>query len=180
MPTLKTIALSLAATAAVTGGLLFPADPSEASRPDRQTEKRTLAFIHAVEREDLAAVAGLQHPDIVWTHPVTMTGSPEPDPVITGRDEVLGYLGGLFGRMAEIGFVDTRVSVTNDGRVSFVEADGDFTMADDRRRPYRNVYLIRLEWTRNGKLLRVDEYYNPIIACQTFENPTCRRALTAG
>jgi ketosteroid isomerase-like protein len=79
--------------------------------------------------------------------------------------------------MSQIKFVDTRVAVTDRGTVSFVEADGDFTTADGR--PYRNVYVMRFEWTPDGRILRADEYYNPIIACQTFENPACDRSATA-
>jgi hypothetical protein len=56
--------------------------------------------------------------------------------------------------------------------VSFVEADGDFTAADGR--PYPNVYVFRLEWTPDGRILRADDYYNPVTVCKNFpENPLC-------
>jgi ketosteroid isomerase-like protein len=176
--TLKTIALSLTTAATLTGGLLLSAGQGGASQPEWQTKKRTLAFLQAVEGENLAAVARFQHPDIVLTHPLTMSGSQEPDPVFTGRDEALGYLRGLFAGMSQIRFADTRVAVTDKGTVSFVEADGDFITADGR--PYRNVYVMRFEWTPDGRILRADEYYNPIIACQVLESPACDRSATAG
>ena len=167
---LKTIAVSLAA--AVTGGLLFTTGQSEASGPEQHTEKRTLAFIRALEREDLAAVARFQHPEIVLTHPITFSGNQEPDIVFTGHEETLGYFRGMFADMAEIDFDDTRVSVTEGGTASFVQTTGDFTAADGR--PYRNVYLSRLEWTPDGRLKNIDDYYNPITVCKNFpENPLC-------
>lgn len=171
MPNLRTITLSLATAAAVACGLLLTAGEGEAGRPQRDTEQRTLAFLEAVEREDLTAVARFQHPDITLTHPLAMSGGQQPDVVFNGREEALGYVRGLFAGMSRIRFVNLRIAVTNGGKVSFAEADGDFVTADGR--PYRNVYVIRIEWSRDGRALRVDEYYNPIIACRTFQEPSC-------
>jgi ketosteroid isomerase-like protein len=180
VPTLKTVALSLATAAAVTvtGGLLLTADQGEASRPDRQTEKRTLAWMQAVERTDLEAVAEFQHADIVLTQPMTFDGSQEPILVGAGRDQVLGYFRSVFARTPRIDFFDTRISVTHGGNVSFVETKGDFTAADGRA--YRNVYVWRLDWTADGRLLRIADYYNPVILCDTWpENPSCDLFATA-
>jgi ketosteroid isomerase-like protein len=67
--------------------------------------------------------------------------------------------------------VDLRVSSTADGRSSFVQFDGDFRTADGR--PYRNVYIWRLDWHR-GQLTTLEEYANPITYCQTFPGtPGC-------
>jgi ketosteroid isomerase-like protein len=136
------------------------------------TYRRTQDYLHAVEREDLAAVADLQSPQVTLTHPITFSGNQQPDAVFVGSEQVLGYLRGLFGLMSRIHFTDVRVGVVAGGRQSFVETLGDFVTADGR--PYRNVYVLRFDWGADGRIVRAAEYYNPITFCQTFPtSPTC-------
>lgn len=132
------------------------------------TADRTRTYLAALERKDLPALAAMTDPAVSLTMPLSFTGAPEPEARFTGKDEVLGYFTGVTENMARIRFADVRVSVTTDGGTSFVQAHGDFTVADGR--PYRNVYVLRLDWD-GERVARVEEYANPITFCTTFGQP---------
>lgn len=137
-----------------------------------RTHGWTQGYLAAIEREDMRYLARRQHPDAVLVHPISFSGRQEPDAVFTGSDQTQQYLRGLFDAMSRIEFVEPDISVTDGGRISFVAARGDFVTADGRA--YRNVYLLRLKWTRDGRVIHADEYYNPITYCQTFpQYPAC-------
>ncbi|ASO20288.1 ketosteroid isomerase-like protein [Actinoalloteichus hoggarensis] len=170
----RSITMVIAGLAVLTSAVLSinPGTPAaEAGASDeRQTERRTRAFVTALEAKDQAAVVAMLDRNVELTVALSFSGEPEPAGRFAGETEVLGYLTGVFTNMAAIAFVDERVSVTSDGRTSFLQATGDFTTADGR--PYRNVYVFRLDW-HEGRLVRIEEYGNPITYCQTFGDPDC-------
>lgn len=61
--------------------------------------------------------------------------------------------------------------MTADGTTSISEAKGDFVTADGR--PYRNVYVFRLDW-HHGRVTAGVEYANPATICATFALPDCQ------
>jgi ketosteroid isomerase-like protein len=167
--------------AAVTAALAFAATTSAASAsgPVRGSgdgssahdiEGRTRAFISAIERKDLAAVSALLDSDSTLTLPLSFSGRHEDAARFTGQVEVLEYVKSAFTIMGRIDFVNVRVSVTADGKSSFVQADGNFTTADGR--PYANVYVYHFEW-RDGRMVKGAEYANPVTFCDTFGAPGC-------
>jgi ketosteroid isomerase-like protein len=58
------------------------------------------------------------------------------------------------------------MSIANEGRTIFVECRGGARMKSGRQ--YRNRYLMRFDF-RDGKILRLREYYNPIATAYAFE-----------
>ncbi|PXY37736.1 nuclear transport factor 2 family protein [Prauserella flavalba] len=158
-----TLSLGTAATAGGRGELDQPRE--------RLTERRTQEFLHALEREDVAALTAMVTADVTLTHPITFSGNQEPDGAYVGRAQVAGYFQQVADTMGRIEFTGERISVMAGGETSIVEAKGDFLTADGR--PYRNVYLFRLDWER-GRIADVAEYGNPITYCQTFPvAPVC-------
>lgn len=134
------------------------------------TEGRTRAFLSAIERKDLAAVSALLDSDSTLTLPLSFSGRQEDAARFTGKTEVLEYVRNAFTIMGRIDFVNVKVSVTADGKASFVQADGNFTTADGR--PYNNVYIYHFEW-RDGRMVKGAEYANPVTFCDTFGAPGC-------
>jgi ketosteroid isomerase-like protein len=159
----------IAAAAVALGAAALPStgDASAEGR-ERATRERTHQFLRAFERRDLAAVTSMLRADATLVHPITFSGGQEPEARFVGREQVLGYFRGAFALMGRVDFRSERVSVADRGRTSFVQTLGDFTTADGR--PYRNVYLFRLDW-RSGRIASGEEYYNPVTFSQTFGPP---------
>ncbi|MFC4013860.1 nuclear transport factor 2 family protein [Nonomuraea purpurea] len=135
------------------------------------TERRTAAFMEALERKNLTALSALLDPDVTMTLPLSFSGRKEDAARFTGKAEVLGYAKNAFAMFGKINFVNKKVTVSKDGKSSFVQADGDFTTADGK--PYRNVYVYHFEW-RDGRVIRSAEYGNPVTFCATFPaTPGC-------
>ncbi|MDX3107530.1 nuclear transport factor 2 family protein [Nonomuraea angiospora] len=147
----------------------FPASASASSRA-QDTEQRTKALILAFERKDLQAVSALFDADATLTLPLSFTGRREDAAHFTGKTEALAYVKNAFTIMGRIDFVNVKVSVSADGKESFVQANGDFTTADGR--PYQNVYVYHFEW-RGGRVVKGLEYGNPVTFCNTFGAPGC-------
>jgi ketosteroid isomerase-like protein len=159
-------ALALAATACSGGGPIEPGPPPGAA--EAAAEERTRRFVEAVERKDLPAVSAMLDPGVTLVQPMTFSGNQEPDFAVAGRDQVEAYFREVFTTMGTVAFVDRRVSVVPGGGTSFFQANGDFTTADGR--PYRNVYLFRLDW-RDGLVVSGEEYGNPVTFTRTFGSP---------
>jgi ketosteroid isomerase-like protein len=161
-------AIGTAASAATSASTPVPG--SGGQKGGHGAEVRTRAFMSAIERKDLAAVAALLDSDSTLTLPMSFSGRQEDAARFTGKTEVLGYIQNAFTIMGRIDFVNVRVSVTADGKTSFVQADGNFTTADGR--PYKNVYIHHFEW-RDGRMVKGAEYGNPVTFCDTFGAPGC-------
>ncbi|MGP3910388.1 nuclear transport factor 2 family protein [Nonomuraea sp. 10N515B] len=141
------------------------------ARDNGGTERRTAAFISALEREDLATVSALLDPDATLTLPLSFSGRREDASRFTGKEQVLGYVKNAFALFGRIDLVNVKTSVSAAGTTSFVQADGDFTTADGR--PYRNVYVYAFEW-RAGRMVKGAEYANPVTFWATFPTtPGC-------
>lgn len=160
--------------AILAAGTLVAVAPASAGEhrggAEQRTAARTHAFLAALERKDLRTVAAMTGERATLTVSLSFSGAQEPAGRFTGKDEVLGYVRGVFTTMAVVDFTDERVSVTGDGRTSFVQANGRFTAADGR--PYHNVYVFRYDW-RDGRIAGVEEYANPVTFCTTFGHPDC-------
>lgn len=137
---------------------------------EQRTAARTHAFLAALEHKDLPAVAAMIDGNATLTVSLSFSGAQEPAGRFAGREQVLGYVEGVFTNMAVVDFTDKRVSVTDDGKTSFVQANGRFTTADGR--PYHNVYVFRYDW-RDGRVVGAEEYANPVTFCATFGHPDC-------
>ncbi|MEU6643135.1 nuclear transport factor 2 family protein [Saccharomonospora sp. NPDC046836] len=161
----------IAATLAVTiaAGMGFDSAPASAG-PKQRAEESTRAFLAALERKDVAAVNATIDKDATLTIPLSFSGAQQPEAHFVGKEQVAGYIGQVFATMETIRFTDVRVSVTDRGRTAFVQANGDFTTADGRS--YRNVYVFRHDW-KNGRIVRTEEYGNPVTFCKTFGGPNC-------
>jgi ketosteroid isomerase-like protein len=65
-----------------------------------------------------------------------------------------------------IRIADIEMSDTNEGRTIFLECRGGGRMSNGRM--YSNRYVMRFDF-RNGKILRLREYYNPIATAYAFD-----------
>jgi ketosteroid isomerase-like protein len=139
-------------------------------RAERDTLRRTQQFLDRFEQKDTEAIAATLHPEVAFTHPLSLSGKRTDAARWQGKDAVLGYLGGAFTKMDRVRFINQRLSVAAGGETAFVQADGDLTTADGR--PYQNVYVFRIDW-RDGRIIAIEEYANPLTFCQTFTNPLC-------
>lgn len=165
--------------ATTVGGFAMSSTPASAGpqwgahgggKAEGRTEARTQALVAALERKDLEAVTALIHEQATLTVPLSFSGAPEPAGRFVGKEQVLGYVQGVFTNMAVVDFADVRITVTDNGKTSFVQAKGQFTVADGR--PYHNVYVFRYDW-QHGRVISIEEYANPVTYCATFDNPDC-------
>ncbi|MFF0726188.1 nuclear transport factor 2 family protein [Streptomyces sp. NPDC004134] len=138
--------------------------------PETGTKGQTREFVRALEHKDLETITELTHREATLTLPLSFTGNREDAARFTGKDQVLGYVQGVFKTMGKIDFTGVRVSTTPDGNTSFVQAAGNFTTADGR--PYENDYIFRYDW-KNGRLVHIEEYGNPITFCNVIGSPAC-------
>lgn len=143
---------------------------SAGAGPEQRTEAQTRALLAAFERKDIDAISARIDRNATLTIPLSFTGAPEPAGHFANKAEILGYVDGVMANFQRIEFTDLRVSVTDNGRTSFAQANGDFLTADGRS--YRNVYIYRFDW-KNGRMVRTEEYANPITLCNTFEHLNC-------
>lgn len=83
---------------------------------------------------------------------------------------MLEYVGTIFSNFSQVEIVDREVSVTDDGRIVFVEAKGDLIVADGGA-PYRNVYVFRFTFDAEGLIAEIREYANPVPIAPIFGVP---------
>jgi ketosteroid isomerase-like protein len=161
-----------AAVLIAAGSLAMPLASAGEHRgtPEQRTTAQTKAFLAALERKDLRTVAAMTDDRATLTVSLSFSGAQEPAGRFVGKEQVLGYVRSVFTNMAIVDFTDERVTVTGDGRTSFVQANGRFTAADGR--PYDNVYVFRYDW-QNGRVVGTEEYANPVTFCTTFGHPDC-------
>jgi ketosteroid isomerase-like protein len=146
-------------------------------RAERETRRRAQEFLDRLEQKDTDAIAATLHPEVTFSHPLSLSGKRADAVRWQGKDRVLGYLGGASMMMDRIRFTDQRLSVAAGGGTAFVQADGDLTTADGR--PYQNVYIFRIDW-RGDRVIAIEEYANPLTFCQTFNNPLCAGRPASG
>ncbi|AZM47489.1 hypothetical protein DMB38_18330 [Streptomyces sp. WAC 06738] len=166
----RTIWLPAAGVAALIAAAAVTVTGTANAGPATGTKGQTYEFIRALERKDLETVSELTHREATLTLPLSLTGKREDAARFTGKEQVLGYVQGVFTTMGEIDFTGVRVSTTTDGTTSFVQAAGNFTTADGR--PYENDYIFRYDW-KNGRLVHIEEYGNPVTFCNVIGSPAC-------
>ena len=126
---------------------------------------QTNRFLDGLETGNGPAVAELFDAEVVWSTPMSASGDAEDNEPARGREAVGSRLGAIGGMMRSARFGDRRITVSADGGTTFVQTRGDFRTADDR--PYRNVYVFRLDW-REDKIVSWEEYANPVTILRTF------------
>ncbi len=117
-------------------------------------------FYEAKGRHDLDATMALFAEDAVYVLPLSASGDPQPWFVHDGKDKVAQYQQNVLTRFSQIRMLDPEFTVSPDGGLVFVTARGDYVQADGNT-PYHNVYVFRFQ-IRDGKIVRVDEYANPV------------------
>ncbi|KAL1954424.1 hypothetical protein VTO42DRAFT_1194 [Malbranchea cinnamomea] len=153
----------------------FSAAVTSASRiPELKTARLTKAYLDAFERKDLDALTNFTTEDAYFRSTLTVDGGPAPLCHVSGRPAVIKYLSDVIDGFGKIKFVDVDISVTGDGKTSFVQATGDFTSADGT--PYSNSYIFRFDW-KDGKNSAFIEYTNPITFCNVFAPDDCQALI---
>ena len=117
-------------------------------------------FFEALEKHDIALIERHLADDVVEIIPFSNTGKPDPFYAFNGKAEVLGYLNTIVTNFSRVVLVDRRYSVSDDGRSVFLQAEGDLVQAGTGAK-YQNVYIFKFE-IRDGQLVHIDEYANPI------------------
>ena len=126
---------------------------------------QTNRFLDGLETGNRPAVAELLDAEVVWSTPMSASGDADDDEPARGREAVGSRLGEIGAMMRSARFGDRRITVSADGGTTFVQTRGEFRTADDR--PYRNVYVFRLDW-RDDKIVSWEEYANPVTILRTF------------
>ncbi len=95
-----------------------------------------------------------------------------------GEEAVAGYFNTIFDLFSQITLLDTRTTPAADGNSIFAQFNGDFTV-DGANTPYRNVYIIRLDFNANGEIDVIEEYLNPVINGEFLGQPlgSCQEVI---
>lgn len=117
-------------------------------------------FFEALEQHDISLVERHLSDDVVEVIPFSNTGKSDPFYVFNGKAEVLGYLKTIVTNFSRVVLTDKRYSVTDQGSAVFLQAEGDLVQARTGTK-YQNVYVFKFE-IRDGKIVHIDEYANPI------------------
>jgi ketosteroid isomerase-like protein len=149
----------LVSGAVMTTAQMSEPEPEATGEVTDETTQLVEAFYAAIEAKDAESVEAMLTEDVVVVHPFTFSGATMPEAEFEGREQVMGYVNGLFTSFSQI-------SIADDGSTVFVEAQGDFIAAQGNL-PYRNVYVFKLE-LRDGQISAIREYYNPVIFAMTF------------
>jgi ketosteroid isomerase-like protein len=131
----------------------------------------TEALLTALEHKDLEAIVGRLAPEVVLVLPLAPDGDNDPRNVdrFEGREAVRSALWRNFVAYKRIAFVNKVITPSADGRVIFVEAQGQFETVHGR--PYHNVYLIKVVFNEAGAVTRIEEWTNPVTASMTWGFP---------
>ncbi|GIJ44567.1 hypothetical protein Val02_14530 [Virgisporangium aliadipatigenens] len=123
--------------------------------------------LHIVQ--ELLAAFGSRDPDIVMrffapeptvVYPMNIDGSTDPQLVFTGTEQVAGFVNLLVTHFSHVGITDPVWTVSDDGRVVFVQGTSDMVLSGGT--PYRNVVVFKFELTDEGLVRRMTEYANPV------------------
>ncbi|ACU38328.1 nuclear transport factor 2 family protein [Actinosynnema mirum] len=118
------------------------------------------SFFAGLGDRDLAPVAAVLADDVVHVLTHSLSGAPEPQAVLTGKDEVLGFLRTVLDLFSRTRVEDLEVFETVGRDVVFASARGDFTHAASGA-PYRNDYLYRFDFT-GDRITWFAEHGNPV------------------
>jgi len=124
--------------------------------------------MRALQQKDYATVVHLLDANVTLVQPLTLSGKATPDFRADGKDAVLAYVQNVFANMAQIQFVNQRLTQAQDAAIVFLEASGDFLTASDV--PYNNVYIFKFS-VHNGMITEIVEYANPVTFALTFGVP---------
>ena len=106
------------------------------------------------------ATSKLPWDDVVYTLPLSASGTPDPWFVYIGKQATSEYQRGVIQRFSQLHMMDQQYTVSSDGSTVFVETRGDYIAAEGDR-PYNNVYVFKFV-VHNGKITHVYEYANPV------------------
>ena len=145
--------------------LIRASTPSSARQRALQTMR---SYWTAVWGKDADALRALHSDDIVLELPFSESGRVEEGAFrsFRGVDAVMEFWAAAWMMEGEgAGLFDAEVTVSDDGRVVFIEAFGQITMTNGR--DYRNRYVIRAT-IEDALVTSYREYYNPIVAARAF------------
>jgi ketosteroid isomerase-like protein len=130
--------------------------------------RQYLAAFEAKSKDD---VMQFMTEDTVIEMPFNEGGLVEDDSFrkFSGLEELDRFFGGVMQAFApddhiRMDYLD--LSEANDGRTIFLECRGGARMSNGRT--YRNRYCMRYDF-RDGKIVRLREYYNPIATAYSFD-----------
>jgi ketosteroid isomerase-like protein len=125
---------------------------------------QTNRFLDLLESGDQAGIADLLDDQVVWSAPMSFTGTDDSEPA-RGRAAFGSRLGSISALMRSARFTRRRITASADNATTFVQASGDFVTAAGQ--PYRNVYVFRFDWS-DGRIVSWEEYANPIVILRAF------------
>ena len=126
--------------------------------------------VQAAMAMDVEAMAALYDDDVLFENPFHESGRTEPGAFgsVQGKAAVVAKFAGSAKVFDQIRFEDVDIVGNHDGTVVFMEARGDMRMKSGGA--LRNRYIFRFD-IKNGKIVRVREYTNPVTAALALGRP---------
>lgn len=121
---------------------------------------RANRFLDAMEQEDIATIVELLDEEIIWSTPMFPGDGP-----VRGLEALGAKMMEIGGMMQSVRFAERRVTVSDDGATTFVQAVGDFVSKEGKA--YQNVYVFRFDW-RGEKMLVWEEYADYLTILRSF------------
>jgi ketosteroid isomerase-like protein len=128
-------------------------------------------YLATFEKKDKDALMAFVTDETVIEMPLNESGLVEEENIrkFAGLEQLDKFFQGVVtafaaGDHVTMDYMD--ISEANDGRTIFLECRGGARMANGRT--YRNRYCMRYDF-RDGKIMRLREYYNPIATAYSFD-----------
>lgn len=130
------------------------------------SEQLVTEFFAALTDKDFDQIQGFFTQNAVVTLPLAAGQETTAAPVVfDGIERVMTYYRGAGQRIAEVGFTETEITVSQDAETVFVENVGDMVLPDGR--DYANRYVWRFS-IEDGQFTEIREYYDPKVADTAF------------
>ncbi len=125
-------------------------------------------YLRCLAIKDKAGIMALLADGFALEVPLNVSGSNDLSDSWYGLEAADRNYDEAFRIIADTTYTDFEVVPGKDDNVAFIETLGVMTMANGR--PYRNRYVFRFD-ARDGKLVRIREYCNPVTSAVAFGLP---------
>lgn len=125
-------------------------------------------YLRCLATKDKPGIMALLADGFALEVPLNVSGSNDLSDSWHGLEAADRNYDEAFRIIADTTYTDFEVTPGKDDNVAFIETLGVMTMANGR--PYRNRYVFRFD-ARDGKLVRIREYCNPVTSAVAFGLP---------
>jgi ketosteroid isomerase-like protein len=120
-------------------------------------------LLQNLEQQNADAIARLWDEKAIYELPYALPNTPSQ---FKGKEAAQQNILRIIKMFEQIEFEEVRFYPTQNPNIVLIETNGNFIVADNGK-TYRNKYIAVIE-IQNNRIVLLREYFNPLIAAQTF------------